>query len=131
MLAIAAALLFRVPVRAGDIDPVAVATASANAQRNRAGPFVRAVQAHGIDHPLLAGARYDLAIANILAGPLRKLAPALARALAPGGEIILSGLLPQDVPGVASAYRAQKIVMNGRIDIEGWATLLMRRPFRP
>jgi len=129
VLAIAAARLFHMQVRAGDIDPIAVATAKANAQRNRAATFVRPVQARGINHRALqGGAPYDLVIANILAAPLRKLAPALAQVLAPGGEIILSGLLARDVRGVVSAYRMQNIALVGRLDIDGWATLLMRRP---
>lgn len=131
VLAIAAARTFHVAVGAGDIDPIAVATAKANAKRNRAAAFVRPVQALGVNHPALAAARYDLVIANILAASLRKLAPAFAEVSAPGGEIILSGLLPRDVQGVVSAYRTQKIALVGRVDIDGWATLLMRRPFSP
>jgi ribosomal protein L11 methyltransferase len=130
VLAIAAARLFHMQVTAADIDPIAVATAKANAQRNRAAAFVRPVEARGVNHRALqGGAPYDLVIANILAAPLRKLAPALAQVLAPGGEIILSGLLARDVQGVVSAYRMQSIALAGRLDIDGWATLLMRRPF--
>jgi ribosomal protein L11 methyltransferase len=129
VLAIAVARTFHISVRAGDIDPIAVATAKANAKRNRTAVFVRPVQARGINHRALeSGATYDLVIANILAAPLRKLAPVLAKVLAPGGEIILSGLLPRDVQGVISAYRMQKIALVGRFDVEGWATLLMCRP---
>jgi ribosomal protein L11 methyltransferase len=129
VLAIAAARAFHVPVRAGDVDAVAVATAQANAKRCAA--LVRIVQARGIAHPALqSGAPYDLITANILAAPLRKLAPALGRVLAPGGDIVLSGLLPRDVPGIVSAYRMQQIALAGRLDIEGWVTLLMRRRCR-
>lgn len=132
VLAIAAARLFHREVTSGDIDFVAVATARANAQRNRAAAFVHPVKARGIAHPALQGAApYDLVIANILALPLRKLAPALARVLAPGGDIILSGLLDRDVPGVVGAYRIQNIALVNRLDIEGWTTLLMRRPHAP
>ena len=42
-------------------------------------------------------------------------------------DIILSGLLSRDVPGVVAAYGAQGIALSRRADIEGWATLLMRR----
>lgn len=129
VLAIAAARRFHVGVRAGDTDPIAIATTRANARRNGAASLLRAVRARGIDHPALkGGAPYDLVTANILAAPLAKLAPALAQVLAPGGEIILSGLLPPDVQAVVSAYRTQKLALVGRLDIEGWATLLMRRP---
>jgi ribosomal protein L11 methyltransferase len=47
--------------------------------------------------------------------------------VAPGAEIILSGFIGRDVPGVAAAYRIQGTVLARRIDIDGWATLLMRR----
>jgi ribosomal protein L11 methyltransferase len=129
VLAIAAARRFRRHVAAGDIDAIAVATARENAVRNRAGGLVRPVRAVGLGHPgLRAGAPYDLIFANILARPLRGLAPSLRRVLGPGGEIILSGLLAGDVPGVLSSYLAQGLALVRRRDIEGWATLLMRRP---
>jgi ribosomal protein L11 methyltransferase len=126
VLAIAAAKAFRRRVAAGDIDPVAVATAKVNAGRNGVGGFVHIVQARGLDHPTLRG-DYDLITANILAAPLRRLAPALAKALLPEGEIILSGLLGRDVAGIVSAYRTQHLRLVERLDIDGWATLLMRR----
>lgn len=126
VLAIAAAKLLRQPVASGDIDPVAVETARANAVANGAGAFVRPVTAVGLRHAALAG-RYDLIFANILARPLRLLAPAIAGAAAPGAELVLSGLLARDVPGVLSAYRAQGYSLAERRDIDGWATLVLRR----
>lgn len=129
VLAIAAARLFQCAVACGDIDPIAVATARENACRNGAGPLVRPVRAVGVAHPeLQAGAPYDLVFANILARPLRALAEPLRPLVAPRGEVILSGLLGNDVPGVLSAYRAQGFVLRRRRDLEGWATLLMQRP---
>lgn len=129
ILAIAAARMFRLAVKAGDIDAIAVATAQANAKRNRVAGLVRPIRASGVAHPALrSGAPYDLVFANILAAPLRRLAPALRQILAPGGEVILSGLLPRDVPGVVSAYGAQKIHLVRRLELDGWATLLMRLP---
>jgi ribosomal protein L11 methyltransferase len=128
ILAIAAARLFHVPVRAGDIDAVAIAAARGNVRRNRAGD-VRLVRSAGLAHPMLRqDAPYDLVFANILAGPLRRLAPSIAGALGAGGELILSGLLPRDVAGVLSAYRAQGLAMTAKLEVEGWAALLLRRP---
>ena len=130
VLAIAAARRFRCPVASGDIDPVAVIAARDNARRNRAGGYVRPVRAVGVAHRILqARAPYDLVFANILARPLRRLAPALRRVVSPGGELILSGLLADDVAGVVSAYRRQGFVLRRRHDLEGWATLTMQRPF--
>lgn len=129
VLAIAAARRWRRPVAAGDIDLVAVVTAAANARANRAGSYVRPVLAKGAAQPRLrASGPYDLVFANILAKPLRAMAPQLRPLVAKGGEIILSGLLCGDVPGVVSAYRAQGFVLTRRRNLEGWATLMMRKP---
>jgi len=128
ILAIAAAKLFKQPIRAGDIDFVSVRTATANAKRNSVAGFVRPVVAKGAAHPLLLkGAPYDLVLANILARPLRDLAPQIARLTAPRADIILSGLLVRDVPGVISAYRAQGMTLSRRLEIDGWVTLLVQR----
>lgn len=95
---------------ATDIDPVAVEVARDNAAINRvavghgAGELLLAV-ADGMDSALLtARAPFDLLIANILAGPLVELAPAFAAALAPGGTIILAGLLDSQAEAVVAAY---------------------------
>lgn len=129
VLAIAAAKRFRRAVAAGDIDAIAVATARENARRNGVAGLVRPVHAVGLGHPdLRRRGPYDLILCNILARPLRALAPHIWRVVAPGGDIILSGLLAGDVPGVVSAYRTQGLVLTQRTNIEGWATLQMRRP---
>jgi ribosomal protein L11 methyltransferase len=127
VLAIAAAKAFHQKVAAGDIDPIAVAAARANARGNGVGHLVQPVVATGLRHPALqSGTPYDLVFANILARPLRRLAPAIKNVLSPGGEVILSGLLACDVALVLSAYRAQGLALNARRDLDGWATLLMR-----
>ena len=126
VLAIAAARLLRQTVASGDIDLVAVDTARANAQRNGAGAFVRPVLAAGLRHPSLIG-QYDLIFANILAKPLRLLAPAIAQAASFDAELVLSGLLGRDVAGVLAAYRAQNFFLAQRSDIDGWATLRLSR----
>jgi ribosomal protein L11 methyltransferase len=81
-----------------------------------------------MDHPRLAArAPYDLLIANILAGPLIALAPALAGALAPRGRLILAGLLGHQAEAVASAYWARGMRMVARLDRGDWPTLVMRK----
>jgi ribosomal protein L11 methyltransferase len=131
ILAIAAAKLFKREVRAGDIDLVSVRTAAANARRNGAAAFVRPVLAKGAAHPWLRhGAPYDLVMANILARPLRGLAPAIASLTVPGAEIILSGLLSRDVPGIIASYGAQGFALSQRTAIGGWETLGLRRGTR-
>jgi ribosomal protein L11 methyltransferase len=126
VIAIAAARLLRQTVASGDIDPVAVDTARVNAKSNGAGAFVRPVLAAGLRHPRLIG-QYDLIFANILAKPLRLLAPAIAQAASFDAELVLSGLLGRDVPGVLAAYRAQNFFLAQRSDIDGWATLRLSR----
>ena len=128
VLAIAAAQALRRRVALGDIDPVAVAVAHDNARLNGVGAYVRPLVSRGVERAeLRAGAPYDLVFANILAQPLRRLAPSLAALIAPGGEAILSGLLGADVPGVLAAWRAQGLYLAEHMELEGWASLLLRR----
>ena len=127
VLAIGAAKALRRPVAAGDIDPLAVAAAAGNARLNGAVAWVRPIVAAGLrSPPLQAGAPYDLIFANILAKPLRLLAPSIRSVAAHGGELVLSGLLDRDVPGILSSYAAQGFALRRRMDLEGWATLLLR-----
>jgi ribosomal protein L11 methyltransferase len=95
---------------ATDIDAVAVEVARDNAAINGVklghapGELLLGV-ADGMDSPLLtARAPFDLLIANILAGPLIELAPAFATAVAPGGTIMLAGLLDSQASSVAGTY---------------------------
>src|SRR5271156_1006068 len=98
VLAIAAAKVLKRKVWLGDIDPVAVEVANANARLNGGGALCRAVGSRGVENRRLnEGGPYDLVFANILAKPLRLLAPSLAAAMTPGGEAIVSGLLLADV----------------------------------
>jgi ribosomal protein L11 methyltransferase len=128
VLAIAAARALQRPVAAGDIDPVAVEAAAANARFNKAGAYVRPVTAKGVDHPALKRpGHYDLIFANILKRPLMKLAPSIASVASPDADLILSGLLVPDVRGVLAAYAAQgfRLVQSGVL--EGWVALRLRR----
>ena len=128
ILALAAARALHRPVVAGDLDPEAIRVARDNARLNGVEPWTRFHVGPGVRH---AAARrpghFDLVLANILARPLRRLAPDLARVLAPGGVLVLSGLLVADVPGSLAAYRAQGLALWRRRHIEGWATLVLRR----
>ena len=128
VLAIAAAKVLRRKVWLGDIDPVAVAVANDNARLNGVGEFCQGRRLARRREPRLAGgAPYDVVFANILAKPLRLLAPSLAAVTAPDGDAIVSGLLLADVPGVLAAWRAQGFHLAERIDLEGWASLRLRR----
>ena len=128
VLAIAAAKVLRGKVWLGDIDPVAVAVANANAGLNGVGAFCRAVVSRGVENAALReAAPYDLVFANILAKPLRLLAPSLAAVISADGEAIVSGLLLADVAGVLASWRAQGFDLGERIELEGWASLRLRR----
>jgi ribosomal protein L11 methyltransferase len=105
VLAIAIARLAHVPVLATDIDPVSVRTAQENARLNDA-PEVTVIEARGTAHPVLREAArdpalgFDLVVANILAGPLVAMSTDISRVLAPGGSLILSGLMTHEMRAV-------------------------------
>lgn len=129
LLAIGAAKLWHKTVLASDIDPVAVEVTKENARANGEAPLIRALTADGLDHPALAGqAPYDLIIANILAGPLTRLAPAIARALGPGGMLVLSGLLQWQENLVLSFYRPHGLQLRNARREGVWSALTLERP---
>jgi len=124
VLALAMARLWRVKTVASDSDPWAVDVAKANARLNHLHGYVRPVRADGFTHPALStGAPYDLIVANILARPLQRLAPAIAGHLAPGGRVVLSGLLAKQDAQVRAAYlnRGLHLVQCRRLG--EWLTL--------
>ena len=136
VLAIAAAKALRRKVWLGDIDPIAVEVAHANARLNGVAAYAKPVVSRGVENRALGEAGpFDVVFANILAKPLRLLAPSLAALTTRDGEAIVSGLLYVDVPGVLAAWRAQGFYLEERIDLEGWASLRLARsgsvPMRP
>ena len=131
ILALAMARRWHVTVLAVDVDPVAVATTRRNAEANRAAHFVRALVGDRVPPRDLVARRggHDLIMANILAGPLIALAPGIGRALAPGGVVVLSGILAHQARAVASAYRRAGMALRERLVLGEWPTLIMtRRP---
>ena len=133
VLAIAAAKRLRRPVLASDIDPGSVRVAAHHARRNGVAHRVRAVCAPGVGNRGVRRGNYDLVFANILARPLALMARDLVRAMAPGGVVVLAGLLRRQEALVVAAYRAQGLALERRLVIEGWSTLIMcsgREPAR-
>jgi ribosomal protein L11 methyltransferase len=125
VLAIAAARALRQHVLATDIDASAVRVARANARLNRAGTMVEVVTAVGVTaQRLRAHAPFDLIFANILLGPLKRMAAPLARLAAPGGYVVLSGLLPGHANAVIAAFHA--LALERRIACDGWTTLVFQ-----
>lgn len=128
VLAIALAKRLRIPVIASDIDPVAVKTARENAWANDVGRLVFPVEATGLDHRTITdNAPYDLIVANILAGPLTTLAPAMSRIAAPGAAVILSGILEHQAVRVINAYGRQHMVLRQRLQRKDWTTLILEK----
>jgi ribosomal protein L11 methyltransferase len=129
VLAIAAArVLPLAQILASDIDPIATEVAGANAWLNRVGSRINFATAVGLNHPSLRrSAPYDLVLANILAGPLIKLATTMRHAIKPSGTAVLSGLLVTQAPQVTAAYRAAGFHLARRQDIVGWSTLTLTR----
>ena len=126
VLAIAAARALQRPVLATDIDATSVRIARDNARRNRVGGLVATLRARGLEaHEIARRAPYDLVLANILLLPLLRLAAPIARVLMPGAHVVLSGLLPKHADAVVAAYRMQGLVLERRIEIDGWVTLVL------
>jgi ribosomal protein L11 methyltransferase len=116
ILAIAAARLGAGRVTGVDIDPQAVAAARENARINGvAAEFV-------VPDGLPPAATYDVVVANILANPLRLLAPALAARCARDGRIVLSGVLTEQTDEVAAAY-APWFIMSSWKGEDDWVAL--------
>ena len=127
VLAMAATSVWPARAIAGDIDPLATRTARANVAANGLADRVACVTAAGFRHPRLrAGAPYDLVFANILAGPLRRMAGDMARHQATGGRAILSGILVRQAKGVAAVYRSHGYAPEETVRIGEWATLVFR-----
>jgi ribosomal protein L11 methyltransferase len=131
VLAIAAAKALRRRVVASDLDRLAVLTARENARANRVAPAVTTIHAGGLAARRLRAGRYDLVLANILLGPLKRLAAPMAPLLAPHARVVLSGLLPSQANAVLAAYRCAGLALERAIRLEGWITLVLRRRGRP
>lgn len=128
VLAIALAKLTRRRVLATDIDPTAVKVAAENARLNSARQRVKTVTATGFHHRAFAErGPFDLIVANILARPLMRLAPEMARHLSPGGSVILSGILDRQRSAVLAAYVGQRFRHVATLHREGWSTIHLKR----
>ncbi len=113
-----------------DVDPGSVATARDNAERNGVAARLTAAVGDGYMDLRRAG-RFDLVVANILAGPLMDMAPELARCLGPGGHAVLAGLLAPQAEAVMLAHRRQGLRLMARVLVGPWATLILVKPRGP
>src|SRR5947199_7291 len=109
-----------------DDDPDAVASAMANAARNRVCDRVRCVLG---DAGALADSAAPLVVANLLTTAHLRLAPRYARYVAPGGALVLGGVLDAEAAGVEVAVGGHGFAPRASISVEGWTTLeLVRAP---
>jgi len=102
-----------------DPDPAAVEASVANAAANGLGDRFEA----RLGSTDAAPGRWDLVFANLLAPLLERLAAELAAAVAPGGALLVSGLLERQGPSVLAAFAAQGLVEAERVADGGWLAL--------
>ena len=121
ILAIGAALMGARHIDAVDIDPAAVQSTRDNASANGV--------ALNPGLPDLTSGEYGLVLANILASPLKLLAPLLTAHVAPGGWLVLAGLLERQADEIASAYAAcsPSIALTVADREDGWILMTGRR----
>jgi len=121
ILAMVARKLGAATVAGVDIDPQAIVSANDNAVRNR----VEDIQYFVPDdfaESAFASQRFDIVVANILSSPLKLMAPMLSGRVAPGGSLVLSGVLARQAEEVAAAY-APFIRLSVWAEHEGWVCL--------
>jgi ribosomal protein L11 methyltransferase len=124
ILAVALARLGAKRVLAVDDDPDAVAAAGANAARNDVSARIECLVA---DVATLATSPAPLVVANILTTAHRRLAAHYGTFVAPGGALVLGGILDAEAGDVSRALRDAGWSLADTIRCEGWATLVFRR----
>lgn len=129
LLAMAAAHVFpdAQTIHASDNDEEAIQVTRHNLVQNRLGDRIFPVISEGFAAPVLQETPYDLILANILAGPLIELAPAMQAHTAPGGFIILSGLLREQSPSVIRVYADKGFKVQDDAPHEEWTALLLKK----
>lgn len=129
VLAIAAArALPGAAIVATDMDPTSVDVARSNMTANTAPGRIVAHVATGLSHPKLRRtAKFDLVVANILAGPLIQLARDIRRIVRARGKLVLSGILIPQAPAVIAAFAAQGFALERHDRVTGWSTLTLTK----
>ncbi|MEX0695198.1 MAG: 50S ribosomal protein L11 methyltransferase [Rhodospirillales bacterium] len=129
ILAFAIARLWPAQVLAVDIDPEAVRVTRRNARDNHLSDRIAVRQSVGYrSEAVRRSGPFDLIVANVLARPLIGMSRDTAKALSPGGTVVLSGLLDRDAHWVAARHRAQGLIFERQWRRDGWSTLVMRKP---
>ena len=120
ILAIGAGLHGARDIDAVDIDFAAVESSRTNAAAN-------GVTLHRVGLPDLAEGQYPVVLANILAAPLKLLAPLLSGHVAPGGSLVMAGLLERQIEELQATY-APWLALEVADREDGWVLLTARRP---
>lgn len=124
ILAIAAARLGVATVLAVDDDPDALACARANAGRNGVADSVLVVQS---DAGAVGSGAVGLVLANLLAAAHLRLGPDYARYVAPGGTLVLGGILDSEAATVSAAVTGHGFVPVALRSSDGWSTVILKR----
>ena len=127
-LSIAAARIWPMSkIVALDIDLDAIVTTQENVKLNKVSRQIKCKKSNGYPNSRpSANKRFDVVIANILAGPLITMAYQTSRWVRKGGVVILSGLLTYQERQVLGAYRARGFQLCKRKHIAGWSTLILQ-----
>ncbi len=129
VLALAAARATSRRVLASDIDPEAAIVTRQNAKLNDLSHLLHGFTARGLHHPTIRKhAPYDLIFANILARPLVTLSTGLARVLAPGGHLILSGITSDQTRWIRACYINRGLRTERILQQSNWMTLVFSKP---
>lgn len=113
---------------ASDIDQIAVDTSIDNLDFNGIKGQITCLTCAGFDHAdIHTAAPFDLVFANILKGPLIDLAPDMASHVAPGGHVILSGLLNEQADEVIKTYAAEGFNLVHHDKLGEWSTLSLQK----
>lgn len=126
ILAVAAEKLGAARVMAFDNDGAAVRAAMANARRNRCSRIV--FETRDLLRGRATAGRHALVLANVYSTILVEAAPRLVRSVAPGGFLVISGILRGQLPATLDAFAAEGLEVERRILRGKWATALLRRP---
>lgn len=124
ILAVAAVKLGAVSALGIDVDPDATSAARTNAERNGCADRIEIALA---GPETLTGEAFPVAVANLLTHTHLALAPIYARLVAPGGALVLGGILAEEDPQVTGSLEAVGFIQTDRLVLEGWSSLRLDR----
>lgn len=124
ILAMAAAKLWQANTLACDMDPISCKTTQENVGHHGLSHLIEVRLSEGYQ-ALKKDEKFDLILANILAGPLSEMAPDLRRHILPKGFVVLAGLLERQASMVIKAHEAQGLTLYKQLNIDGWSTLIL------